>query len=134
MKRIEVSCALIRKGKLLLACQRGEATDHPHLWEFPGGKIEVGETEEQCIIREINEELGVTVRVLSRLNPVDHDYPTKKIRLIPFLCDIAKGRVESREHEACRWFCFNEYQKLNWSEADLLVILKNISLIEKLWK
>jgi len=134
MERIDVCCALIWKEDQLLACQRGSGTDHPLLWEFPGGKIEAGETEEQCIIREIQEELGVTIRVWSRLSPISHDYPQKKIRLIPLLCEITCGEVECHEHEACRWFSINEFQLFNWSEADLEVILKNKSVIEKPWK
>ncbi len=83
-----VTCAVIRNEENeVLIVQRGEASDHPNKWEFPGGKLSENETEEDCIIREIGEELSMEIVICGRLPEVEHDYGTKQIRLIPFICD-----------------------------------------------
>jgi len=85
---IDVTCAVIRnEDDEVLIVQRGEFTDHPLKWEFPGGKINQGESEEDCILREIKEELSMEIVICGRLPDVIHDYGLKKIRLIPFICD-----------------------------------------------
>src|SRR5665811_2169866 len=83
-----VTCAVIRnEADEILVVQRGEATDHPFKWEFPGGKLIPGETEEECIIREVEEELSMEIVICTKLSEVEYDYGHKKIRLIPFVCD-----------------------------------------------
>jgi len=85
---IDVTCAVIRnEDDEVLVVQRGEFTDHPLKWEFPGGKINQGESEEDCILREIKEELSMEIVICVRLPGVIHDSGLKKIRLIPFICD-----------------------------------------------
>ncbi len=85
---IRVTCAIIRnEDNEVLAVQRGEKTDHPFKWEFPGGKVKEGESEEECIIREIREELSIDIVICSRMEDVDYDYGKKHILLIPFICD-----------------------------------------------
>jgi 8-oxo-dGTP diphosphatase len=118
MKKIEVSCAIIVKNDTLLACQRGPGSEHPYEWEFPGGKVEAAETPEECIIREIWEELQVDIEVLKQLQPIDFDYPRMSIRLIPFLCSITQGHPTPVEHHTIRWQRINKFSELIWSEAD----------------
>ena len=84
---INVTCAVIRNEEdEILIVQRGEATDHPFKWEFPGGKLAPEETEEDCIIREIDEELSIEVVICGQLPEVEYDYGHKEIKLIPFIC------------------------------------------------
>lgn len=118
MKIIDVTCAIIVRGKTVLACLRAEGSEHAHQWEFPGGKIEVGESAEECIVRELYEELDVKVKVLQQLKPVVQEYENKTIRLIPFLCKIANGTPVAQEHSSIRWQPFDDFYVLNWSKAD----------------
>ena len=83
-----------------LVVQRGELTDHPFKWEFPGGKLAKGESEEECIIREIKEELSLDIVICGRLPEVKHDYGNKQIRLIPFICDTLDELPFLSEHIA----------------------------------
>ena len=122
---IEVSCAIIIKDSKILAVQRGLGSSHPMKWEFPGGKIHHGETAQQCVVREIEEELKVQVYVLSQLEQVDFDYGTKKIRLIPFICKISSGELILTEHVAKCWLDIDDWQTLEWLGADYQLILKN---------
>ncbi len=122
---IEVSCAIIINDLTILAVQRGEGSSNPLKWEFPGGKIHWGETAEQCVVREIEEELRVRVDVISQLEHVEFDYGTRHIRLIPFICKITSGELFLIEHVAKCWFGLDEWQTIDWSGADRELILKN---------
>jgi len=122
---IEVCCALIVKDSKLLAVQRGPQSSHPMQWEFPGGKIQTGESAEQCIIREIEEELNVGVEIIKPLNAVEFDYGNKQIRLIPFVCRISSGEISLNEHIAKNWFGFDEWEMIDWSGADRELIIRN---------
>jgi len=96
---ITVTCAIIRNdGNQILIVQRGENTDHPLKWEFPGGKVAPGESEEECVIREIDEELSMEIVICGKLEPVDYDYGHKQIRLIPFVCDTLDELPVLSEH------------------------------------
>lgn len=123
MKTIPVTCALIvRNGKLLCA-QRSEAMALPLKWELPGGKIENNESEEECLQREIHEELGLVVEVETRLVPNLHEIqPGKQILLIPFRCKITGGTLQPTEHKAIEWLDFTELLHLDWAEADIPII------------
>ncbi len=118
MKQISVSCAIVIKNDNILACQRSAQSDHPFMWEFPGGKIEPGETAEECIVREIKEELNITVSVLKQLDVIDHQYSTKQIRLFPFICQSNDEEPACLAHHELRWQPIGELDHLNWSEAD----------------
>ncbi len=119
---INVTCAIIvNKGKIL-ATQRSHSMHLAGHWEFPGGKIEPGETAEACIVREIREELNISVRIVGRQPAVEHQYPDKSIRLIPFLCQISSGEIELREHAALRWLDKTELPQVAWAEADRKVV------------
>ncbi len=122
---IEVSCAIIINDSKILAVQRGPKSSNPLKWEFPGGKIQPNETAEQCIVREIEEELNVTIGLLYKLESVDFDYVTKQIKLIPFVCRMIKGEILLTEHIAKLWFDLNNWKTLDWSAADYELILKN---------
>lgn len=122
---IEVTCAIIINDSKILAVQRGQESSHPLEWEFPGGKIHPGETAEQCIVREISEELIIRIVVLNQLELVEYDYGSKQIRLIPFVCKIDSGEIVLTEHIAKRWIVIAEWPKLNWSGADQELIQKN---------
>ncbi len=104
-----------------LIVQRGETTDHPFKWEFPGGKIHAEETEEECIIREIEEELSMEIVIVSRLPEVEHDYGFKQIRLIPFICDTLDELPFLSEHIAYKWINAEELPSVDFSEADIAV-------------
>ena len=129
---IEVCCAIILKDLKILAVQRGADSKHPYLWEFPGGKRQTDETAEQCIIREIEEELTVNMKILSRVEALEFDYGNKKINLIPFVCKIASGEIIMTEHRAQQWFNIDEWQNINWLEADRELIIRSYQTIQSL--
>ena len=124
-KMIDVCCAIIVNDNKILAVQRGPESSHPMQWEFPGGKILPDETAEQCIVREIQEELSVQIGELAQLEPIEFDYGTKQIRLIPFLCKISSGEIFLTEHISMQWFYFKEWEEIDWAGADRELILKN---------
>ena len=130
MKRIDVTCAIIVENGNVLACQRGVNSDHPYEWEFPGGKVEPGEGLAACIVREIKEELLIDVDVVKILAPVDHNYATKKITLIPCICTIINGQPKVTEHEALKWLPLAQFLSLKWSDADCKVFLTHKAEIE----
>lgn len=119
---IDVTCAIIRnEDNEVLIVRRGENTDHPLKWEFPGGKIIKGESEEECIIREITEELTMDIVICSRLTPVEHNYGNKQVRLIPFICDTLDELPVLAEHTEFKWIKINELRNIDFSEADIPV-------------
>jgi 8-oxo-dGTP diphosphatase len=122
---ILVTCAIIIKNDTLLACQRGPHSSHPYEWEFPGGKVENDETPEECIKREIWEELRVEIEILNPLEPIEYEYPGEAIRLIPFLCSITEGNPTPVEHHTIRWQRITMFSDLKWSDADKIVFRAN---------
>jgi 8-oxo-dGTP diphosphatase len=119
---IDVTCAIIRNEENdVLVVQRGEKSDHPFRWEFPGGKTHEGESHEECIIREISEELSMDIVICSLLKPVEHDYGNKKIRLIPFTCDTLDELPILSEHVDFRWVSPCDLNDLDLCEADVHV-------------
>jgi 8-oxo-dGTP diphosphatase len=119
---IDVSCAIIHNDKSeILIVQRGEHTDHPFKWEFPGGKIKDNESFEDSIIREIDEELSMDIIITGDLPPVEYDYGLKKVRLFPALCDTLDDYPELREHLAYKWIKAHELDEVDLCEADILV-------------
>jgi 8-oxo-dGTP diphosphatase len=132
---IDVTCAVIRnEDDEVLIVQRGEGTDHPFKWEFPGGKVNRGETDEECIIREIREELSMNIVIFRRLSNVEYDYGHKQIRLIPFICDTLDDLPFLSEHVAYKWISPEKLRSVDFSEADVFVseeYVKNISMNSK---
>jgi len=128
---IIVTCAVIRnEDNQILVVQRGELTDHPMKWEFPGGKQVPGETEEECIIREIQEELSIDIVICRRLPYIEHDYGHKKIRLIPFVCDTLDEMPFLTEHVAFKWIDVKDLMTPDYSEADIIVAKNYLDSIE----
>ena len=119
---ISVTCAIIRNDENeVLVVQRGEATDHPFKWEFPGGKLTSAETEEECIIREVEEELSLEIVICGKLSDVEYDYGHKQIRLIPFICDTLDELPVLSEHIAFKWVKDIDLMAVDFSEADISV-------------
>lgn len=119
---IDVTCAIIRNDENeVLIVQRGDKSDHPFKWEFPGGKLNEDETEEECIIREIREELSMDIVICRRLQDTEFDYGIKQIRLIPFVCDTLDELPVLSEHIAFRWVVNGELKNIDFSEADIIV-------------
>lgn len=119
---IRVTCAIIRNEENeILIVQRGANSEHPNKWEFPGGKVQEGESEEECIVREINEELSMEIIICGRLTEVGYDYGTKQIQLIPFVCDTLEELPLLTEHIAFRWLAPEDLGGVDFSEADILV-------------
>ncbi len=121
-KPIHVSCAIIERDGCFLAVQRSHQMTHPLKWEFPGGKIEKGESPETCLKREIREELGMTVSIQKPLRPLSHAYETFSITLYPFRCRIQSGKLTLHEHRTFKWLSPARLKPLEWSEADRLVL------------
>jgi 8-oxo-dGTP diphosphatase len=119
---VPVCCAVIRSGSKVLVARRAAGRHLAHHWEFPGGKVADGETPQDCIVREIREELGVDVRPLGRLPEVVHDYGDTTVRLIPFECEILSGSPEARDHADVRWIDRGGLLDLHWCPADLPIV------------
>ena len=122
MRHIHVTCAIIERDNLILAAQRSANMSLPLKWEFPGGKIDYGESPEECLRREIVEEMGIQVRVGKSLSATTHNYPTLSVTLHPFVCSIESGEIVLHEHAAIVWLPPEELHNLDWAEADLPVI------------
>jgi len=115
---IDVSCAVIIEAGKVLCVQRGAGRHLAGKWEFPGGKVGIGETPEDSAVREVREELDLEIGVLRALMPVTHAYPDKTVRLFPFLCRITGGMLRLHEHQAYRWLAPAELPTLDWCDAD----------------
>jgi 8-oxo-dGTP diphosphatase len=122
VRKIEVSCAIIEKDGLVLAAQRSESMSLPLKWEFPGGKLLPQETAADCLIREIKEELGIDVTILSTLSPSDWHYPGFAITLYPFVCNFSVGSISLSEHKRIAWVRPEELLGFDWAEADVPVV------------
>lgn len=107
-----------------MATRRGGQSAEAGKWEFPGGKVHSGETDRAAIVREIMEELGVTVHPQEKLAEVVYVAPGKTIRLIPFVCTISGGRLQLNEHAEYRWITSEEINRLDWLPADRELIAK----------
>lgn len=121
-KHFHVTCAIIERDGLVLAAQRSASMSLPLKWEFPGGKIDHGETPEECLRRELVEELGIRVKMGRRLPLTTHHYPEFTVTLHPFVCTIEKGEMVLHEHAAVAWLPPDELHSLDWAEADLPVL------------
>jgi len=117
-KHVHVACALIEHDGLLLAAQRSATMSLPLKWEFPGGKLEAGESPEECLKRELMEEMGVTVAVRLPLPQQTHSYDTFTVTLHPFVCSIGEETITLHEHSAMTWLPPHQLHTLDWLEAD----------------
>ncbi len=121
MKRIEVVAAVICKDGEYFATQRGYG-EFEGMWEFPGGKIEPGETPEAALRREIQEELGIGISVGKLLCTTDYDYPSFHLTMHCYLCSITSGQIELREHKSAKWLSAATLGEVDWLPADKEVI------------
>ena len=122
MKSIEVAAAIIINNGKIFACQRGYG-EWKDWWEFPGGKLESGETPEDALLREIREELSIEISINRHLTTADYDYPNFHLTMHCYLCYL-KDDVQPHllEHEAARWLCRSELEEVKWLPADVEVI------------
>jgi 8-oxo-dGTP diphosphatase len=121
-KHIHVACALIERDGLVLAAQRSAVMSIPLKWEFPGGKLEAGESAEECLQRELVEEMGVTIAVGRPLPLHTHSYDSFTVTLYPFICSIESNTITLHEHAAIAWLPPHELHTLDWAEADWPVL------------
>ncbi len=119
---IRVTCAIIKDGDKIFAAQRGPGAQQALKWEFPGGKVEPGESDEECLFRELNEELEMLVSIEKKLPSFFHDYPSFSLELIPFLCSLETKVHTANEHAGTGWFAREELQKLDWAAADVALM------------
>ena len=123
MKQIEVVAAIIYKDGGYFATQRGYG-EFESMWEFPGGKIEPGESREVALKREIQEELGVDIAIENLLCTTEYDYPSFHLTMHCYLCSIASGEIELREHKSARWLRPAELGSVEWLPADKEIVDK----------
>ena len=121
MKTVRVVAAIIREGNKVFATQRGYG-DYKDGWEFPGGKIEQGETPQQALAREIKEELDTDIAVGDYLTTIEYDYPAFHLSMQCFWCKIVDGTPVLIEHEAARWLDLDHIDSVDWLPADLTII------------
>ena len=121
METVHVVAAIIRDGDRVFATQRGSG-EQKDGWEFPGGKIEAGETPRQALRREIREELDAGITVGDRLTTIEYDYPAFHLRMECFWAAICDGEPVLREHEAARWLRAEELDEVGWLPADRTII------------
>lgn len=121
MKTINVVAAIIVKDSEILATQRGYG-EFEGGWEFPGGKVEPGETPEQAIIREIHEELSAHISIKKFLMQVEHDYPTFHLSMKCFVCTLDDPSFQLLEHHAAKWLDLEHIDDVAWLPADIKVV------------
>ena len=126
MKSVKVVAAVIRSVNdknepVVFATQRGYG-EYKDWWEFPGGKIESGETPEEALVREIREELDAGIKVEKYLTTVEYDYPAFHLSMDCFWCSLSEGHLTLLEHEAAKWLPLNDLRQVNWLPADVLVV------------
>ncbi len=126
MKIVKVVAAVIRHGNKIFATQRGYG-EFKDGWEFPGGKVEPGETEQEALVREIREELDTVIEVGEQITRIEYDYPTFHLSMNCFWAEVVSGDLVLKEHEAARWLSKEELYSVEWLPADLELI----GMIEK---
>ena len=123
MKTVKVAAAIIVHGDKIFATQRGYG-EFKDGWEFPGGKIEEGETPQQALVREIREELDTEIEVGVLFDTVEYDYPTFHLSMECFFCTVKSGNLVLKEHEAARWLTRDHLDNVEWLPADKGLIEK----------
>ncbi|MCQ2146990.1 MAG: (deoxy)nucleoside triphosphate pyrophosphohydrolase [Bacteroidales bacterium] len=123
MKTVNVVAAIIVKDSKVFATQRGYG-DWRGWWEFPGGKLEAGETPQSALIREIHEELSTEVSVGDLLHTIEYDYPTFHLSMQCFLCEVISGKLSLNEHEDAKWLTKEDLYSVKWLPADMDILPK----------
>lgn len=126
LKTVEVVAAIIRKGDKIFATQRGYG-DWKDWWEFPGGKVEAGESPVQALRREIREELDAEINVDKFLTTIEWDYPAFHLTMHCYMCSLLNDSLHLNEHEAARWLTAETLRSVSWLPADdqLLPVIEN---------
>jgi len=128
MKSVQVVGAVIMNEKNEVFCaQRSGSMSQPLLWEFPGGKIEEGESAEEALVREIKEELGCKIQVQDKVADIIHEYPNVIVHLITYKAIIIEGVPTLREHAQMKWVPVNQLFTLKWAPADIPTVEKLVS-------
>lgn len=122
-KNIKVAAAIIIKDGRFFATQRGYGA-WKDWWEFPGGKVEAGETSEEALVREIKEELDTLVSVDEFVTTVEYDYPEFHISMDCFICSVISGELKLLEHESAKWLPLSDPWQVKWLPSDIEVIKK----------
>lgn len=123
MKTLHVVCAVIRKDDKIFATQRGYG-EFKDGWEFPGGKIESGETLQQALKREIHEELDTEINVGDQIETVEYDYPDFHLSMQCFWCNVVSGKLTLLEAEDARWLTKDTIESVDWLPADKELVQK----------
>lgn len=123
MKTVRVVAAIIIHDNRIFATQRGYG-EFKDGWEFPGGKIEAGETPQDALVREIKEELDTEIKVGELIDTVEYDYPSFHLSMDCFICQIISGNLELKEHEAAKWLTREQLDSVDWLPADYDLITK----------
>lgn len=123
MKKIEVVAAIIKKERRIFATQRGYG-EFKGGWEFPGGKIELGEKHEDALIREIREELNTKITVGELVETIQYQYPTFFLTMYCYWCEVLEGNLELLEHQDARWLTKEELDQVEWLPADVALVKK----------
>ena len=121
MKQIEVVAAIIMADNKIFATQRGYG-EFKDMWEFPGCKMEPGETPEEALVREIKEELAADISVDRFVCTIEHDYPTFHLTMHNYLCHVVSGDLQLLEHEAAKWLDIENLDFVDWLPADLKIL------------
>ncbi|MDO5708262.1 MAG: (deoxy)nucleoside triphosphate pyrophosphohydrolase [Andreesenia angusta] len=120
-KTIRVVAAIIIMDDKVLACQRGYG-EFKGKWEFPGGKIEVGETKEKALIREIHEELSVDITIHKFLTNTKFSYDNFNLDMDSYICSISKGKIDLKEHSSLKWLAKSDLNNIDWIAADIDIV------------
>lgn len=124
MKVIDVTAAILRKDGKILIAKRGKGKHMEGMWEFPGGKIELSETPEECLKRELEEEFGIVSKINDFLAESVFDYGEKTIKLLAYNADYISGEFKLNAHEEIKWVGINEFNKFVFCPADLPLVKK----------
>lgn len=130
MKTIKVVAAVIRDNDKVFATARGYGP-YKGWWEFPGGKIEAGETPEQALVREIREELDTEITVGELIDTIEYDYPEFHLSMDCFWCETVSGDLTLKEHEAAKWLSADTIDSVDWLPADITLIAKIREVLER---
>ena len=124
-----VTCAIIEHEGKVLVTKRSSNMTLPNKWEFPGGKIEENEPPEDCVVREIMEELSIVVHPVKKLTEVTHSYPNMTIILVPFICRFDAGEIILKEHANYVWAKPIELIHLDWADADIPIMTEYLQVV-----
>jgi 8-oxo-dGTP diphosphatase len=130
MKHVTVAAAIFIKDGKVFSAQRKDFGEMAKRWEFPGGKLEEGESGEEAIVREIKEELDTDIKVIKYLSTVDYQYETFSITMSGYLCEILSGNLDLSEHLSSKWLSKAELYSVSWADADIPLVQEIEKMLE----